>query len=511
MKLKTLVGALVSAALLSNSALAWRIDDGHVFNNSNKEVRFNGVNWFGFETSNYTPHGLWAVNWKSTVTQMKSLGFNAVRVPFCPNTLKGVATNSINYGINPDLAGLNSLQLLDKVVQYLSDQGMAVLLDHHRPDCEAISELWYTGSYTEAQWIADLKLVAGRYKGLPGFMGIDLKNEPHGAASWSSSSAATDWNKAAERAAAAVLAVNPDVLVFVEGISANTACSDFRPYFWGGNITPLKCFPLDIPREKLVLSPHVYGPDVFAQPYFSDANFPNNMPAIWDAQWGFAAALNHLVVPGEFGGKYGKGDARDKSWQDKLVSYMIDKRITNFFYWSWNPNSGDTGGILQDDWKTPDANKVALLNRLIAVNASVNSGSSSSAASSHSSSAASSVRASSSSSVSSSKASSSSRSASSSAASSTSSSASSGAGGVTASYTIDNDWGSGYCAALTVTNTGSAAVTWRVALNVAGKVTQAWNANWSQSGSTLTVNGLSWNGTLPPKASDGSIGFCATR
>lgn len=27
-------------------------------------------------------------------------------------------------------------------------------------------------------------------------------------------------------------------------------------------------------------------------------------------------------------------------------------------WWSWNPNSGDTGGILQDDWKTVNQDKV---------------------------------------------------------------------------------------------------------------------------------------------------------
>lgn len=32
----------------------------------------------------------------------------------------------------------------------------------------------------------------------------------------------------------------------------------------------------------------VYGPDVFDQSYFRNIAFPYNMPAIWQAQWGFA-------------------------------------------------------------------------------------------------------------------------------------------------------------------------------------------------------------------------------
>jgi hypothetical protein len=30
-------------------------------------------------------------------------------------------------------------------------------------------------------------------------------------------------------------------------------------------------------------------------------------------------------------------------------------------FWSWNPNSGDTGGILADDWRTINGNKMTYL------------------------------------------------------------------------------------------------------------------------------------------------------
>ncbi|MFZ4732725.1 MAG: cellulose binding domain-containing protein, partial [Pirellulales bacterium] len=43
---------------------------------ANKPVRIAGVNWFGFETSNFAPHGLWARGYKEMMDQMKSLGFN---------------------------------------------------------------------------------------------------------------------------------------------------------------------------------------------------------------------------------------------------------------------------------------------------------------------------------------------------------------------------------------------------------------------------------------------------
>ena len=42
----------------------------------------------------------------------------------------------------------------------------------------------------------------------------------------------------------------------------------------------VKKFPVDLPANKLVYSPHVYGPDVYNQPYFKKSDFPNNMPDI---------------------------------------------------------------------------------------------------------------------------------------------------------------------------------------------------------------------------------------
>ena len=43
----------------------------------------------------------------------------------------------------------------------------------------------------------------------------------HGAATWGTGNPATDWNTAAEKAADAILAVAPDLLIFVEGIEKN--------------------------------------------------------------------------------------------------------------------------------------------------------------------------------------------------------------------------------------------------------------------------------------------------
>jgi endoglucanase len=356
---------LVPLTMFVTTAHALSVSNGHIFNDVGERVTLRGVNWFGFETGNRVFDGLWARSMSSYLDQMQEVGFNAIRVPFCPAVLNGAATRSINYSANPNLVGKNSIEVLDVFVDEMERRGMYYLLDHHRPDCNAISELWYINGYTEQQWIDDLVRMTTRYKDKVYFLGMDLKNEPHGAARWGSGNASVDWNKAAERAGAAVLAVAPNKLIFVEGTSDSSSCvSLVANAFWGGNVASQLCTPIDptkIPANRLVLSPHVYGPDVFAQPYFSASNFPDNMPAIWDAHFGAVRAQGYSVVIGETGGKYGAGLASDKVFQDKLFAYLKSKDILDVFYWSWNPNSGDTGGILNDDWTTLRTDKVALL------------------------------------------------------------------------------------------------------------------------------------------------------
>jgi cellulose 1,4-beta-cellobiosidase len=67
-----------------------------------------------------------------------------------------------------------------------------------------------------------------------------------------------------------------------------------------------------------------------------------------------------------------------------------------------------------------------------------------------------------------------------------------------------NDWGSGFTANLTITNTGSTATNgWELSYSYTGnqRLSQGWNGVWSQSGQTVTVEDSGWNGNLAPGAS----------
>ena len=68
-----------------------------------------------------------------------------------------------------------------------------------------------------------------------------------------------------------------------------------------------------------------------------------------------------------------------------------------------------------------------------------------------------------------------------------------------AAYSVSSDWGTGFTAAITVTNNGTSAITgWTLTYSYTGNqaLSQGWSGNWSQSGKTITVTNASYNGSL---------------
>ncbi|RXD94011.1 endoglucanase, partial [Xanthomonas perforans] len=94
-------------ALTAAPAFSYSVSNNKIVDDNGNVVQLKGVNVFGFETGNHVMHGLWARNWKEMINQMQGLGFNAVRLPFCPATLRsGQMPSSIDYSRNADLQGL---------------------------------------------------------------------------------------------------------------------------------------------------------------------------------------------------------------------------------------------------------------------------------------------------------------------------------------------------------------------------------------------------------------------
>ncbi|MEU3996332.1 cellulase family glycosylhydrolase [Streptomyces fungicidicus] len=450
----------------------WHTSGRQLLDAAGRPVRIAGVNWFGFETDVHAPHGLWARDYKSMIDQMKSLGYNTIRMPFSDDILKpGTMPGSISFdGKNTDLQGLDSLQVLDRIVAYAGLSGLKVVLDRHRPDAAGQSALWYTAAVPETTWIANLKALAARYDGDPTVIGIDLHNEPHDPACWGCGDTTRDWRLAAERAGNAVLSVNPDLLVFVEGVQSYNGVNGW----WGGNLMGVADHPvrLDVPN-RLVYSAHDYATSVAQQSWFSDPSFPANMPGIWDKYWGYI--FKRDIAPvwlGEFGTTL--ESTVDQKWLSALTTYL---RSTSAYgsdsfhwtFWSWNPNSGDTGGILNADWTTVNTVKDGYLADIKAPGFPAGEpedpddpgepGGDGPACS--------------------------------------------------AAYTVTNDWGGGFNAEVKVTNTGTVPLkSWTVKWTWPGaqKVTNMWNASYTQSGPTVTAANAAHNGAVPAGGS-ASLGF----
>lgn len=448
----------------------WHTSGRQILDASGQPVRIAGINWFGFETGNHVVHGLWSRDYKSMIDQMRSLGYNTIRIPFSDDILKpGTVPNSIDFssGKNADLQGLDSLGVLDRIVSYAGQDGLKVILDRHRPDSGGQSALWYTAAVPESTWLANLKALAARYKGQDTVVGIDLHNEPHDPACWGCGDTATDWRLAAQRAGNAVLGINPDLLVFVEGVQTFNGVSGW----WGGNLMGVAQYPVQLNvANRVVYSAHDYATSVAQQSWFSDPAFPANMPGIWDKYWGYIFKQNIAPVwVGEFGTTL--QSTVDQKWLAALVSYL---RPTSTYgadsfhwtFWSWNPNSGDTGGILKDDWQTVDTVKDGYLASVKAPGFPGSGGGDPG-------------------------------------------DPGGGTAACTAAYTVSSDWGSGFNAEVKVTNTGSTALSsWKVTWTWPGaqKVTSMWNASYTQTGSTVTAANAAHNGTVAVGGS-ASFGF----
>ncbi|MET7681513.1 cellulase family glycosylhydrolase [Streptomyces sp. NPDC005423] len=450
----------------------WHTSGRQILDAAGQPVRIAGINWFGFETANYVVHGLWSRDYKSMIDQMKSLGYNTIRLPYSDDIFKSTAVpNSIDFsgGKNTDLQGLNSLQIMDKIVAYAGQDGLKVILDRHRPDASGQSALWYTSAVPESTWIADLKSLATRYAGQSTVIGIDLHNEPHDPACWGCGDTSVDWRLAAQRAGDAVLSVNPDLLVFVEGVQTYSGVSGW----WGGNLMGAGQYPVQLTvANRVVYSAHDYATSVAQQSWFSDPTFPANMPGVWDKYWGYLFKQNIAPVwVGEFGTTL--QSTVDQKWLAALVTYLrptgtYGADSFSWTFWAWNPNSGDTGGILKDDWATVDSVKDGYLASIKAPGFP---------------------------------------------ATGTGGGGGGGGGGSTvacsATYTVSSDWGSGFNAAVTVTNTGTSAISsWKVAWTWSGsqRITNMWNATYTQSGQSVTAVNADHNGGLAA-GSSASFGF----
>lgn len=385
-------------ALLARSESAvqgddWLYTDGNrIVDKDGKRVWLTGINWFGYNTGTNTFDGLWASELKSSVKAIADHGFNLIRVPMSAQLINQWAEGeypraNYNNAYNTDLNSMNSLEIFDYFLKLAEENGMKVMPDIHSAETNASGHtvnLWYTSSVSAEDYYSALEWLAERYKNNDTIIAFDLKNEPHGkpyegssAAVWNDSTSENNWKYTAETAAARILAKNPNVLILIEGteiypvdIEANgdyhsTDEDDYYFNWWGGNLRGVADYPINLGKyqNKLVYSPHDYGPTVYQQPWFEGSyTFDSLMDDCWRDNWFYIHENNTApLLIGEWGGFMREPNL---TWMTYMRRLIKENKL-NHTFWCFNANSGDTGGMVLDDFVTWDEEKYAFVKEVL--------------------------------------------------------------------------------------------------------------------------------------------------
>jgi endoglucanase len=390
----SLLFILIVAACSGASAQGtgyWHTSGNQILDLNGQTVRIAGINWYGFETTDEVVHGLWAQDYHTILNAIKNHGYNTIRLPYSNQMAENpIVPSQISFAngsgaINTDLKGLNALQVMDKVISAAGALGLRVILDNHRSEAGNSAEangLWYTSAYPESAWIKDWKTLVSRYasfkdaSGNPTVIAADLRNEPHlianGAhtgACWTGDTATTNcpmtnasqnWPAAAQRAANAILSINSNFLIIIEGVDCYNGDCDW----WGGNLEGVAAHPITLNiSNRLVYSAHDYGPNLFQQSWFNGSTSFSTLLSVWKKFWGY---INENRIAPIFVGEFGtSNDASDVEsvvpgsqgqWFESLVNFLQNNPSLNWTYWALNGE--DNYGLLDNQY---DSTPLSLL------------------------------------------------------------------------------------------------------------------------------------------------------
>jgi endoglucanase len=478
----------------------WHTSGNQILDSNGNPVRIAGVNWYGFETPDEIAHGLWAQDYHTIINDIKNLGYNTIRIPFSNQMAETpiVPQNLSFYNtgpINTDLKGLNSLQILDKIIAYAGQEGLKVILDDHRSEAGESAEqngLWYTSAYPSSAWVNDWMTLAKRYAGNPTVVGFDLRNEPHTpagdtyaqGATWGTGDPATDVRLAYEQAGNAILGVDPGALIFCEGIGENpTASGGNNSTWWGGDLALAGQYPVTLSSPgHLVYSAHDYGPSLFQQTWFNSSTTPASLDAVWNANWGYLYTQGTAPVwVGEFGTDNTASDVQSSTpgsqgqWFSSLVSYLAADPWMGWTYWALNGE--DSFNLLDGSYDpTPvSAAKQSLLASIQFPLTGAGTGTGSPSPTSTPTS-------------------------------------SSPAPACSAAYTVVNSWSGGFQAQIVLTDSGPAPIDgWTLTWTFPGdqRIGSLWNGTYTQSGEQVAAAAEPYNATIAPSGTV-TIGFTGT-
>ncbi|WP_316752523.1 glycoside hydrolase family 5 protein [Streptomyces herbicida] len=325
------------------------------------------------QMSHNIPLGLDRTPMAKILADFRSLGLNSIRLPFA-NALIHDTTPVPDAAVaaNPQLTGKTPLQVFDAVVEALTADGFAVILNNHTTSyrfCCGLdgNERWNSGQSTQ-QWVDDWLFLVNRYKANKRVVGADLRNEVR-RDTWDNPNWGwgndKDLYAAFEEAGNKILQADPDMLIIMEGINWQGVPSDLfshgRPM-----LTPVATLSHTlITSGKLVYAAHFYGytgpahtgADDSGWGSTHDARYHDLTPeelarAVNDQALFVTRSGQHFTAPvwvSEFGvAGRGATDAKEQAWFDHFTDLLV-RNDTDFAIWplvGWT----DAEGKPQDNW-----------------------------------------------------------------------------------------------------------------------------------------------------------------
>ena len=396
------------------------IRNGKFFSGDN-QFTFKGLNWFGFNNQQTMLDGLWvggnssATDFSSIVYKIKLLGFNSVRLPFLFSDLYDIHPQSKSIGCHIDsrreicdlahyresppayygpwpvknkcndyLPSGSTLQRFYWVITQFIKNEFYVVIDYHPTNPALVHDtnqlvfqwrkLW---TYITQQ--PDFQFVKGR-------LILDLINEPDCASLHWQRTSAKNIPSATETYIALMDSLyrvsNPLFLIEGTGQTGYNLC-------WGNgfvtnksivdqhNIDDASVFFETLIKKpyltNVIISPHLYGPTIskdtvyyygagVRERFFNSFGYLGLNGYCSKKQKPMGCYMFPILI-GEFGSFF--QDPRDMTFLNELAQWLNKnfKGNVNWMFWAYNANSGDTGGIVTDDWKGLNWKKLDWLKR----------------------------------------------------------------------------------------------------------------------------------------------------
>lgn len=231
-------------------SLPLRTAGRHIINSEGERVKLSSVNWYGASDLFFVAGGLDVRHRDEISETIRGMGFNSVRFPYSDQMVLENPVIPVEYiaanldllddydlkqshdGLHlhkNDVTGPRALDVFNACVKSMTDAGLAVIINDHITNaawCDGMNlcdSSWKNDhligfckiKQTTRSWIQNWKTIMAPFVDNPLVVGADLRNEPRGiwgTMTWNS------WATAAEEASEALLAMQPDWLMIVEGV-----------------------------------------------------------------------------------------------------------------------------------------------------------------------------------------------------------------------------------------------------------------------------------------------------